>query len=701
MIRMENPLMGIDSVVGVHGLANADPIWAVDLSSPSVHGSSPMITSSWTGVLAAVAMILVGAREAIIASEATGFYRVEKRAGVWWLMDPAGKPTLSKGVCHIQFKGDTIGNTGKAPYGEANQAKYGSAEAWRTAAAGRLLEWGFNSLGAWSDPALSSVQVQGKRLADAPILDFGSQFVSARSKGEQAWLHGIFPDVFDPGFAAFCDKLANERCLARRDDPGILGWFTDNELRWGPDWRGTDELLTLFLNQPPTTPGRKAAIQLLRGRYSEVKQFNTVWKTAFSTWAELEQASKVTPPYTRKAIYAQNEGEERSANDADPQRAAFVADCDAFLAPLAENYFKFTRDALRKVDRHHLNFGCRFAYVPPKPVREAAARYLDVISFNCYQTDPTSTVKQYAVFGLPLIIGEFTFRADDVGLPNTKGAGPRVANQAERAQAFERYARLLLQQPEVIGYHWFQHNDQPKEGRFDGENSNYGVVNERDETYLELTRRMTTVNAIAPAWHATVGPASFVEPFRDQLSEGWSWVREDKSAWRIGQTGLEIRLQPGNMWGPPNNARNILVRPVPDPANQDVIASVAMENQPTGQYEQVDLVWYYDDSNMVKLGQELVDGKLSVVMGREEKDRTRTIAIIPLDSYTLQVRFLVRGNQLTGEYKPGNTTEWKTAGSCDLPVNGAPKISLQCYQGLATVERWAKLAGFQVHTLAR
>ena len=27
----------------------------------------------------------------------------------------------------------------------------------------------------------------------------------------------------------------------------ILGWFIDNELRWGSDWRGSDELLTYFL----------------------------------------------------------------------------------------------------------------------------------------------------------------------------------------------------------------------------------------------------------------------------------------------------------------------------------------------------------------------------------------------------------------------------------------------------------------------
>lgn len=36
---------------------------------------------------------------------------------------------------------------------------------------------------------------------------------------------------------------------------------------------------------------------------------------------------------------------------------------------------------------------------------------------------------------------------------------------------------------------------------------------------------------------------------------------------------------------------------------------------------------------MVKIGQELVAGPLSVVIGRVQADRTRTMDIIPLDSF--------------------------------------------------------------------
>jgi agarase len=625
-----------------------------------------------------------------------GFFRVEQRDGRWWLIDPDGQPFLSKGVCHITFAGDAIQNTGRSPYREAVTAKYGGPEKWREAAAGRLLEWGFNSLGAWSDEQLSTLVVEGRRLANAPIVDFGEGFVEFSGKGAQAWLQGIFPDVFDPRFAAFCQRRARERCAPRKNDRTILGWFTDNELRWGPDWRGNDELLTMFLNLPAGAPGRKAAIQLLREQHSDVARFNAVWKTNLTSWDELERAGKVLAPVTRKALYAQNDGEERQANEADPNRAAFVADCEVFAARLAERYFRITREALRAADPNHLNFGCRFAYVPPVPVRASASRYLDVLSFNCYQVDPTSIVRQYAALGRPLIIGEFTFRGEDVGLPNTRGAGPKVATQADRASSFERYVRLALNEPAVVGYHWFQHSDQPKEGRFDGENSNYGVVNLGDETYVELTRKMTEVNRSAETWHRETSARVFRDEFRGRLGEGWFWVREDPKAWRVSEQGLEVRVQPGNMWGGANDARNVLVRPAPDPSAQEVIVSVTISNQPTGQWEQVDLAWYYDDSHMVKLGQELVDGTLSIVMGREENDRTRTIAILPLDSFTVQLRQRVRGNHIHGEFRTSDSAEWKTAGDCDLPVKGPPKVSLQLYQGPAAVKRWARISSFQI-----
>ncbi len=190
----------------------------------------------------------------------------------------------------------------------------------------------------------------------------------------------------------------------------------------------------------------------------------------------------------------------------------------------------------------------------------------------------------------------------------------------------------------------------------------------------------------------------FRDEFRGKLGDGWSWIREHREAWRAGEHGLEVRIEPGNMWGPQNNARNVLVRAAPLPGDGELEVSANVENKPTNQYEQVDLVWYYNDSNMVKLGLELVDGKLSVVMGREENDRTKTVAIIPVESNSLRLRLLVRSDRIRGQFRTTGNQAWREAGECSLPapIGQEPKISLQFYQGQETVEHWARVTQFLI-----
>ncbi len=448
-------------------------------------------------------LVILAAVADVAEAAPSGFYRVEQREGVWWFVDPAGQPFLSKGVDTVRFAQDRIRGTETAPYADACRKKYGSEEKWRDAIARRLFSWGFNSLGAWADDELAKIDVSGRRLARSPILNLGSRFVAEQSAGAHAWLHGVFPDVFDPRFEPSVQRTAREICAPQKDDATILGWFTDNELRWGPDWRGTDELLTLFLNMPVKASGREAAIEFLKKRYATIADFNAIWGGRYASWQALaSSAEPLQPPYVLPPLWEQNQEVERQANDKDARRKAFTADCETFAGLLAERYFAVSVAAIRAVDPGHLVFGARFAYVPQKAVIEAAGRHLDVISFNCYAFDPTHALVAYAPTGRPLLVGELSFRGDDVGLPNTKGAGPRVPTQADRARAFEAYVTTLLRHPQLVGYHWFEHADEPKEGRFDGENSNYGIVDINDQVYEVLAQAMQKVNAEAERLHA-------------------------------------------------------------------------------------------------------------------------------------------------------------------------------------------------------
>lgn len=193
------------------------------------------------------------------------------------------------------------------------------------------------------------------------------------------------------------------------------------------------------------------------------------------------------------------------------------------------------------------------------------------------------------------------------------------------------------------------------------------------------------------------------DEFAGALTAGWKWVREDPAAWRVADRGLEIRVLPGNLWGRANNVKNVLMRPAPDAAQGAVEASVTVANRPTQQYEQANLAWYYDDSNMVKLGLELVDRQVCIVMGREQADKTRTLAKIPIAATTVQLRMRVDGNQIRGQYRPSGTEAWLDAASGELPAPaGVPaNVSLHCYQGPADAEHWARFSDFQLRRAAK
>jgi regulation of enolase protein 1 (concanavalin A-like superfamily) len=145
------------------------------------------------------------------------------------------------------------------------------------------------------------------------------------------------------------------------------------------------------------------------------------------------------------------------------------------------------------------------------------------------------------------------------------------------------------------------------------------------------------------------------------------------------------------------SAAKFAVRPAPDAGGKPLEITAAVENHPTNQWEQVDLCWYYDDGHMVMVGQEMVDGKLSVVMGREENDRTRTISITPLDSTSVELRMLVNGKRIRGQFKTPEG-KWRDVGECDVPVlkGKPPQVSLQFYQGPKDAEHWARVSDFTI-----
>ena len=189
-----------------------------------------------------------------------------------------------------------------------------------------------------------------------------------------------------------------------------------------------------------------------------------------------------------------------------------------------------------------------------------------------------------------------------------------------------------------------------------------------------------------------------VDSFQGAMSDQWQWLRENKQGWKLTDSGLQVLIEPGNMWGAANDARNVLLHAVPDAWHDSVEISVQMEQHPKKRWEQTNLVWYYSDSTMVKLGLEIEHGRVNVVMGREVDDRTQTIAIIPYPGETVQLRLVVAGREVTGFYRKPGSDPWVKVGTASLPddLSKPPQVSLQFYQGEAESNRWATVTDFKM-----
>ncbi|MDP8254487.1 MAG: beta-galactosidase [Candidatus Alcyoniella australis] len=438
-------------------------------------------------------LLLVFVALALLATTAVsadqGFFSVEQRDGRWWFIDPDGEIFISTGVNLINPGGHYAPALGYSPYQRNIIELYGSEQAWAAVTLERMEQWGLNTLGGWSKAAL---------FPDTPYTNV--LYLSGAN-----WESGVVPDYFSEEFLDRVEQICSSTVAAGADDPLLLGWFIDNEMRWGADWRVLRDLFADYYAFDQDAPGKAALVEFLRGRYNnEIEAFNAAWGTRHASF---------------DALY----GETRTS--AMPANQAQAADREAFLALLAEQFFSTVEQGIREYDQQHLILGSRLvSWVTPRVVLEAATRHCDVLSINHYRVWPTvadllrtlqrelnyvgvddeSTLSEYFdEAGLPILVSEFSMRGMDAGLPNTWP--PNVLfitadTQQQRAYLFEQMARTWLEGGYVIGYHWFDWMDEPVSGRFDGENSNFGLVTELDEPYELLTATMAAVNATAYDW---------------------------------------------------------------------------------------------------------------------------------------------------------------------------------------------------------
>jgi hypothetical protein len=324
---------------------------------------------------------------------ASGFFRTEFRDQRWWFVDPLGYPFISVGMNTLNLR--LLKN-------ETEPAEPGGTEA----KAGRTLDfmrqYSFNTIGRWSD--VGSLNQAKNRMPYTTTNSFMAIYRNKRpaSHGARGYVNQTIP-VFDEAFVTFADEYAKRMVAHLKDDPWVLGHYTDNELPIRPD------ALKLYLALPPTDRGHQEAVRWLAARKQKPGKYSK-------------------------------------------------EDNDAFVEHVAFTYYTVAASALRKHAPKHLVIGSRQHGRTLTKSLFRGSRPLDVVSVNYYHAWSPSSDSMTGWLqssGRPFIQSEWYAKRSDLTEKAT-GAGFRVATQLDRGLFYQNHALGLMDHPGAIGWHWFK-----------------------------------------------------------------------------------------------------------------------------------------------------------------------------------------------------------------------------------------------------
>jgi len=362
---------------------------------------------------------------------ATGYFRTQPIDGRWWLVDPEGYLFITAGLCSVSREGVSKDLS-------IADEKFGGQAQWAAATGEMLSGYGFNSLGCWSD--WRPFREGPRPIPYFPRWNFMSTYKNQRdpADGPRGYPNQCMP-LFDEAFESFCDRHA-ERLEATRDDPWLVGHFSDNELPFRPN------LLDLYLQLPASDSGHKAARQWLTGS--------------------------------------------RRATGRAPEADITQAEQDGFLEYAARRYYTVVGAAIKRHDRNHLYVGSRIHGRTIRPAVFRGAKSVDVVSVNYYHrwTAEHERLNGWVqASGRPFLVSEWYAMKLDSADFETRGAGFRVPTQRDRGLFYQNMCLSLLQHPGCIGWHWFKYGG-------DSQGSSRGLVSLGYEPHTEVLELMGELN---------------------------------------------------------------------------------------------------------------------------------------------------------------------------------------------------------------
>jgi hypothetical protein len=382
---------------------------------------------------------------------------VRKDVSGWWFVSPQGERFFSLGVCVLDQGSDKADfNAAKPSY--AAMRHYETPADWADISLGRLKSWGFTTVGGWSDYE-TLAQSRRSDFWITPVLHLGS-------KSGIPWF-----DMWDDKNVRRIKQVAAARVVPLRDDPRVLGYYSDNELGW---WNAI--LWKMTLEQPPTSGQRKRLLAMVRNIY--VNDWNELIQDFepedASNWEDLDHGGML---WLRPG-------------------SSGIQTIRHFLALAAGRYYQIMHDTIHEFDPGALYLGDRYQsfYYPEVPL--ASQPYVDVVSTNLNASWNDGTFLRsyldtlHKLADRPVLVSEFYMAAKEnrSGNKNAVGRFPTVVTQDERGKAVSNTLRAVAQLPYVVGADWFQYYDEPPHGRtLDGEDYDFGLVDIHDRPYSALT----------------------------------------------------------------------------------------------------------------------------------------------------------------------------------------------------------------------
>ncbi len=357
------------------------------------------------------------------------------------------------------------GRDGSAPEGDDPTG----INAWRETTLDRMSAWGFTCLGNWIDPGFYH---NGRMPYFAHAWIDGDH---SRLDGANAYWQPIH-DPFDPTFVEAVRRAVEGVAADVADDPWCVGVFLDNELSWGNPWSDAGRF-GLVMNALERTdadcPAKAVFTRRLQEQYDTIAALNVAWGTDLSSWESFSA------------------GFELPGTISEPLREDLIVLSES----IADQYFRTVRETLKAALPNHLYLGARFAdWGMTAEAVNGAVRYTDVTSFNMYTEGmPGHLAETLERIDHPSLIGEFHFGALDRGMFH--GGIVTASDQTDRGRMYTAYLESVLDNPYLIGAHWFQYADSPTTGRaIDGENYNSGFVSTTDHPYPEMVEAARAVN---------------------------------------------------------------------------------------------------------------------------------------------------------------------------------------------------------------